>query len=105
MTVADLLPVLRELDPREMFLYLAAHAHELRLRDGQRLNDLTDFTTFFLELSQALKPESAARNLVPAQPRWHETCPRCGHVHQGEAECGEPMGGGRVCRCELEVPV
>lgn len=32
------------------------------------------------------------------------TCPRCGHIHQGEKECGEPMGGERICRCELDVP-
>lgn len=30
-------------DPRELFLYLAAHVHQCRLADGQRLNDLTDF--------------------------------------------------------------
>jgi hypothetical protein len=30
-------------------------------------------------------------------------CPRCGHVHQGEKECGEEMGANRFCRCELEV--
>jgi hypothetical protein len=33
-----------------------------------------------------------------------ETCPRCGHIHQGDSECGEQMGGGRICRCELSVP-
>jgi hypothetical protein len=32
------------------------------------------------------------------------TCPRCGHLHQGEKECGEQIGGGRICRCELDVP-
>lgn len=33
------------------------------------------------------------------------TCPRCGHKHEGERECGVSMGGGGLCRCELSVPV
>ena len=36
------------------------------------------------------------------QARWEDTCPRCGHVHQADAECGEALGGGRICRCEFE---
>lgn len=31
-------------------------------------------------------------------------CPRCGHVHQGAVACGEDLGDGRICRCELPVP-
>lgn len=29
-------------------------------------------------------------------------CCRCGHVHQGVGECGENMGGGGFCRCQME---
>jgi len=32
-----------------------------------------------------------------------DACPRCGHVHQGCRECGEQIGGGRICRCEMEL--
>jgi len=40
----------------------------------------------------------ARRNLID------RTCPDCGHVHHGDDECGEELGGGRVCRCERRVP-
>lgn len=33
-----------------------------------------------------------------------KTCPRCGHLHEGDAECGVLLGSGRVCRCEVPVP-
>lgn len=94
MTAPELIANLRAMnllsaDPRELFLYLAANVHQCRLSDGQRLNDLTDFESFLIELAQASKPK--ALDL---------TCPHCGHIHQsGEKECGEPVGGGRVCRC------
>jgi hypothetical protein len=65
--------------PRDLFNYLADQVYEARLADGQRLLDATDF--------KALR-----------------TCPRCGHIHEGASECGEDMGGGRICRCELSVP-
>lgn len=81
------------IDLCEFFLYLANHAYELRLEEGIRIIDLTDFTSLCLELAQALKPEPADR-----------TCPRCGHLHEGDRECGVFTGGGRVCRCEMDVP-
>ncbi len=30
-------------------------------------------------------------------------CPNCGHIHVDEDECGFPIGGNRVCRCERAV--
>lgn len=119
MTAPELIANLRAMnaisaDPRELFLYLAAHVHQCRLADGQRLNDLTDFEAWLIELAQAAKPPQngcaqqaqRAQMDVDRQGPFHlghavlNTCPHCGHVHQGEKECGEPVGGGRVCRCE-----
>ncbi len=103
-------------EPIEYFLFLANHAHELRLANGGRLNDGTDWKAFLRELaetSEALdrkSPRATDCTFVNAPPKRMSskavdlTCPRCGHVHQGESECGEALGGGRVCRCELEVP-
>lgn len=92
------------IDPAEFLLFMASRAHELLLEDGQRLNDLTDFTTCLLEISRALQ----GWNNGPSRPiAVDRTCPRCGHVHEGDnsKECGFDIGGGRRCRCEMEVPV
>ena len=45
-------------NPREIFLYLANHAHEAYLADGCSLLDRTDFTAWLIELSEAFKPEA-----------------------------------------------
>lgn len=46
-----------------------------------------------------------ASNVITPAPKGSldRTCPRCGHVHQGSSECGQEMGPGRICRCEMEV--
>jgi hypothetical protein len=49
-----------------------------------------------------LKPSTIEGEL--AKRKLLETCPRCGHVHKEPSECGEDMGGGRVCLCEYWVP-
>lgn len=109
MTAQEAISNLRDAhEPVEFFLYLAAHAHELRLSNGARLNDATDWKAFMVELAEATKPTIARVLGVPPQRRWNSrevdpTCPRCGHVHQGIGECGMPMGAGRICHCELEV--
>lgn len=90
-------------EPVEFFLYLAAHAHELRLSNGARLNDGTDWKAFMVELAEATKPTIARALGVPPQKRWDLTCPRCGHVHLEVSECGMRLGGGRICHCEREV--
>src|SRR5882724_11699774 len=62
MTAKELLANLRStagtIDPAECFLYMAAHAHELRLDDGQRLNDLVDFTSWLLLVAHELNPRT-----------------------------------------------
>jgi hypothetical protein len=47
-------------------------------------------------------PVSRPCRKVTRHDDLYSTCPRCGHIHQGERECGEDMGGGRICRCEME---
>ena len=103
MTAAELIANLRAINAtelREVFLYMAAHAHEARLADGQRLVDQTDFTTWLLELHEAAKPPKLGAQSV----RIDLTCPRCGHIHEGDKECGVIVPGAGVCRCELQVP-
>jgi hypothetical protein len=104
MTAKDLVANLRAggaIDPAECLLYMAAHAHEFRLSGGQRLLDQTDFTAWLIEVSRAL----AGRSHILASRIEHDrTCPRCGHLHEGDRECGVLLGGERRCRCELEVP-
>lgn len=67
--------------------YLAENLYTSTLESGAHLLDNLDFKAFLRECGEAI-------NL-------NDFCPRCGHVHQGR-ECGEEIGGGRVCRCELE---
>jgi hypothetical protein len=90
----------------ELFILLAAAVYQARLEDGRHVRDAIGFRQWFLELAAASKKEgqllgdhSIPRHNFPCG----DFCPRCGHVHQGEKECGEPLGGGRICRCELEI--
>lgn len=102
MTAKELIDHLRACGPQDLnvvFHYLADRVHESRLEGGQRLLDSTDFTIWLRELGNAWR-EAEHHGFLPV----HNTCPRCGHIHQGDAECGEDIGGGRICRCELPVP-
>jgi hypothetical protein len=96
MTAQQAVAYLRRLGPypHEHFLYLASHVHEARLADGSRVMDATDFAAWLIELADVNSP----------LPKLDPTCPRCGHTHEGENECGTYLGGQRFCRCELEVP-
>jgi hypothetical protein len=47
-------------DPIEFFLYLAGHAHELRLENGSRLNDGSDFRQFLYEFALAARSAVSA---------------------------------------------
>lgn len=83
-----------------IFHYLSDHIIEARLQSGLRLIDLTDVRAYLYEVALA------ARIADPRQCRSVSTesmCHNCGHVHQGFAECGQEMGPGRICRCEMEV--
>ena len=86
-------------EPVEYFLYLAAHCHDLKTADGQRLNDGTDFAVFLREFAEALCPFVEA-----VEPAHHATCHVCGHIHTGDGECGMFMGvSAGYCRYEEKV--
>ena len=89
---------------RLLLCYLADHVHHAELANGLSLHDATDFVTWLREIAEAAAKVPmlmcTAGHVFP-QPRWEDSCPRCGHVHQGDADCGEPIGGGRICRCEF----
>lgn len=92
MTAKELIDHLRACGPQDLnvvFHYIADRVPELRLEDGQRLLDSTDFTVCLRELGKAWREAEGWKF-----PALHDTCPRCGHIHQGDAECGEDIGGG-----------
>lgn len=102
-----------EIDKRvfaqQLVLLLARNIHDATLKSGKPLTDRIDFEMFLSEVADAAAPHVPH---VPPQARWSrreeatdQTCPRCGHIHQGSAECGIDIGGGRICRCELAVAV
>lgn len=80
---------------RGFALFVADHLPSARLANGARLCDAIDFAAWLHELANVAD--------APAL-RGHDACPDCGHSHQDDAECGEPLGGGRICRCERKVP-
>lgn len=97
-----------------IFEYLGVKTYALTLENGKPLSDVIDFSVFCQELSTALKsprlgePANAPIE-IRTRPRTmsrsvHDTCPRCGHVHEGDRECGVEIGRGQLCRCEMEVP-
>jgi hypothetical protein len=86
-------------DPVEYFLYLANHAHEARLGGGSRLNDSIDIAMWLAELAEAIRLEGLASRGIALD----KTCPRCGHIHEGDIECGMFIGSGQFCRCERGV--
>jgi len=108
MTPAELLSNLRFAgaeEPIEIFLYLANHAHELRTNDGQRLNDGIDFAVFLVEFADVLsKNPLGTKTLERAIRSVQETCHVCGHLHEGDGECGVFMGTKvGYCDCKAEV--
>ena len=104
MTARQVVDHLRELgilDNRTLLLALSNCTGEARLQDGQRLNDATDFAAWLREVAGELRvPERVAF----ITRRIDLTCPRCGHVHEGDRECGVEVPGAGICRCELQVP-
>jgi hypothetical protein len=112
-------------DKNVEYAYIANRMFGLRLNSGGPLHDLMDFKLFLHELSEAWRfaefpegtrfpespklqvlPELSPRATAARMPRHYETidvCIRCGHVHEGAAQCGVSIGEGRFCRCELEV--
>jgi len=90
--------------------YFADHIREATLNDGSFLSEITGFERWHRELAQELLPHAETpvtygRHKLRLRGREIDrTCPRCGHVHEGEKECGAEMGRGTCCRCDLEVP-
>jgi hypothetical protein len=110
---------------RLILRYLADNARDAQLEDGSYLCDITSFVDWLKELAEAARAHARMGSLVTVQMddaearersrlnvirdsarRWERAgvCPRCEHVHQGSDQCGEPLRGGGVCRCEMEVP-
>ena len=91
---SELLP----LELRMIFRQLHDNLPYLKLRNGASVRDVPDVLELCREMIDHLSP------VYPIPPPTKSVCPRCGHVHkQGEKECGEDMGGGGVCKCDLEV--
>jgi hypothetical protein len=129
MTAQDFISKLAPAELERMgliFELLSIRIPDAELVNGSHLRDASDFMAFLLELSAAAKLANVRgpmqfgppyRSLRSQQERWQrenksptvrlveETCPRCGHVHEGSAECGFDIGGGRICHCEMEVRV
>jgi hypothetical protein len=89
---------------RLIFQWLAANATSLQTLSGMPLHDATDWKEFLHEVADALAEGAGRPTHADRLPRHDATCPDCGHIHQEEGECGEKVGGGRVCLCERKVP-
>jgi hypothetical protein len=104
------------LSARMLFQYLADNLYSADLASGDRVasSDVTTVKTWLHELSEAAREMSrnppgtevqllqelrTCRRVIKSV---EDTCPRCGHVHEGSSECGMFMGNGRYCRCEME---
>lgn len=121
MTAATLISNLRAMgnmnDLETCLFNIAAHLDDLRLRDGRRVLDRTDFKVLLSELAEACAGCGGCGGTTSRNSHWPREiqslarsvdlvkfCPRCGHVHEGFKECGSEIGAGRICHCELEVP-
>jgi len=97
------------LELRLIFRQLHDNLPMLKLRNGAHVRDVPDVMELCREMIDLLSPPKPAQVGVftagSARERFpfEATCPNCGHVHFEEDECGEQLGGGRVCRCERKV--
>jgi hypothetical protein len=105
---SDVLP----LECRLIFRQVADNLHQVRLRNGTALRDLSDVTEFFRELVAELAPRPANGRTRPAlvqhleqRPQWKTdpVCPECDHVHESRNECSKYLGEGKICHCEAKV--
>jgi hypothetical protein len=94
---SELLP----LELRLVFRQLHDNLPLLTLRNGSNLRDVSDVMELCREMIDLLTPPKTLRSSVDRG--MDRSCPDCGHVHTEETECGEKIGGGRVCRCERKV--
>ena len=79
---------------------IADVTHDLRLADGQSINDGLDFSAILRELAEAAVLTQAPR---PALFSNH-TCPDCLHEHEGRNQCGHYLGEEKFCKCTSQVP-
>jgi hypothetical protein len=84
---------------RLVMRYFADNIHFARLNNGSKIGDVTDVKMLFDQCVDILAVNARMTRSL------QRTCPRCGHVHEGDRECGAFMGGGGFCRCEVEIPV
>lgn len=98
------------LHDRNLLRYLADHIVEAELCNGSRVMDATDCKEWLRQIADSLrvKTDSLAnfadhRLRLRGRADLQSTCPRCGHIHEGDRECGFKEGGGPTCRCEMEV--
>lgn len=133
MTAAEMIADLVAMGPQNadvVFLYLANHAIDARLEQGQRICDVSDVIAWLRELAEAAKipdvaekPQTSslasgvaesrataaaefrtwAKTQPSAQPRWDQRCEDCFHVHTGRYECTEYLGEGRFCKCSSKA--
>jgi hypothetical protein len=101
-------------DANVIATYFVDHFQELRLNSGMPLANISDVQHFLREFAIVSRvvpdfPErmevpapmtpteisSRSKATRPAQRRWDEFCPDCGHIHADDSECGFPQGGGR----------
>jgi hypothetical protein len=122
MTAAQMIELLRSIpagDARASFYQLAQQVYAARLKNGTRLTDVIDFSAWLRELGeecartegQLLPERSTGLKVTPRLEMKQElyqlerVCPGCGHVHEGDYECGTDMGGAGKCGCRMEVRV
>lgn len=92
MTAEELISDLRMLQDQPHNVILVYIADRIHLLSGMR--DVSDVIALLKQAGEGLKPPTRFSL---------DFCPRCGHIHCDDAECGCPMGGGRICRCERAV--
>jgi len=121
MTVSELALVIQKDSRRDISaaLVLAAEALPiLRLPDGRRIHDQIDFHDLLEQLAEALLVpmeslplQRTIESAVGAMPtlaktsRFIDPCPRCGHVHKENKECGFEFRPGENCACVYEARV
>jgi hypothetical protein len=88
--------------------YLADHVEMAELENGDLLHDVTDFRQWLQQLAAAKPGESSpgfGNHRLRSTGRVLDCCPRCGHVHHDQKECGEEIGPGKTCGCVYNVQV
>lgn len=83
--------------------YIAARMCEARLRDGCRINDVSDAAAFLHECAEQVQLASTGNRGKQPRAQRDYTCPDCHHEHEGRDECQHYLGEGKFCLCESKV--